>query len=161
MNSKLQTSLKECALHADILRQGLADIQADLPFDAVVVGQFSAVQRRILDQLAYRFSKLQDSMGEKIFPGVLELTAEPLPEHATFMEKLHRLERLQAIPSANTWKTLRELRNDIAHEYPDVPEIQSARLNQFIAGVETLLACWETVRQFVAKLNAGESGTRA
>ena len=154
MNAKLQASLRECALHADILRQGLNDIANSLPFTAAMLASLNPAQRRILDQLAYRFTKLQDSLGEKVFPGILELSAEPLPDHATFMEKLHRLERLQAIPSVDTWKTLRELRNAIAHEYPDALEIQAARLNQFAAGIATLLSCWDAVQRFVAKVDA-------
>ena len=94
-------------------------------------------------------------MGEKILPLLLELAAEPLPEQATFAEKLRRLERLQAIPSADSWKVLRELRNEITHEYPDMPSIRAIRLNYFIAGITDLLACWESAGDFAERLGVG------
>ena len=53
-------------------------------------------QRRLLDQSACRFMKLQDSLGERVLPGILTLAQEPLPPEATFAEKPQRLERLAA-----------------------------------------------------------------
>ena len=57
-------------------------------------------QRRLRDQSACRFMKLQDSLGERVLPGILTQAQaqaqEPLPPEATFAEKLQRLERLAA-----------------------------------------------------------------
>jgi len=46
----------------------------------------------VLDQFSTRFGKLQDLMGAKLFPGVLELTKEP-GELKAFIDKLYRLEK--------------------------------------------------------------------
>lgn len=107
--------------------------------------------RRALDQAAYRFMKLQDSLGEKVLPGLLNLTLDPLPEQATFAEKLQRLERLGAVPSAHSWRLLREVRNSLAHEYPDNPAIQAAVLTRTLRAFVELLAVWDAVRQFAAQ----------
>ena len=37
--------------------------------------------------------------------------------HHPFHER-HRLERYQILPNANEWIYMRELRNEIAHDYP-------------------------------------------
>nr|VFJ62031.1 MAG: hypothetical protein BECKDK2373C_GA0170839_109314 [Candidatus Kentron sp. DK] len=80
--------------------------------------------------MVYRFSKLQDSMGMKILKVLLELIA--LAEEAMFAEKLQRLERLGAITSVGEWRMLRELRNQLSHEYEDAPVLKSAVLNRFL-----------------------------
>ncbi len=89
---KLEAALAEFQLHAEVLEEALTELGA-IHFTAETVTSLKPGQRRLLDQLAYRFTKLQDSLGEKVLPGLVELTEEPLPENATFAEKLQRLER--------------------------------------------------------------------
>ena len=60
----MQVYLSECTLHAEVLAESLSDIAKYLPFSADTV--LSKELLRILDQIAYRFTKLQDSMGEKV-----------------------------------------------------------------------------------------------
>ena len=105
-------------------------------------------QRAYLDQTAYRFMKLQDSLGEKVMPGLLLATLDPLPPDATFAEKLQRLERLGALPSVTAWRLLREVRNSLAHEYPDHSALQAQALNRLTAGVQELLDIWLSMRTF-------------
>ena len=93
-------------------------------------------QRRVLNQVAYRFAKLQDSMGQKVLPILLELTQEPIATDASFAEKLNWLEKMGVLPSADEWKKLRIVRNAIAHEYPDDPELQSSVLNRCLDGAK-------------------------
>lgn len=54
-------------------------------------------------------------MGEKIFPFILILSKEEVKKK-TFIDILNRLEELEIIDKAE-WLKLREIRNDIAHEY--------------------------------------------
>ena len=94
--------LAECEIHAEVLNQGLVDIQKHLPLSARA--EIDKDTLRILDQIAYRFAKLQDSMGEKVLPLILVLAQEPIAANSTFVEKLNRLERIGAIPSTEEWK---------------------------------------------------------
>ncbi|CAK0747944.1 H393 [Gammaproteobacteria bacterium] len=143
--AKLNAILDECRLHADILSTALAEIDNTI-FNEENILCISTMQRRLLDQIAYRYAKLQDTMGEKLLPGILDLIQEPLPEKATFIEKLWRLERLGVIESAKLWKELRELRNQIAHEYHEQPEIKAAVLNRFLQGVHQLVGLWQQIQ---------------
>jgi len=143
----LQATLRECQLHAGVLREARDEL-GDAHFDAETVVHISTEQRRLLDQLAYRFSKLQDNMGMRLFSALLDWTEEPLPESATFAEKLQRLERLGALESVERWRELRETRNQLAHEYEDAPALKVTALNRFIADVETLLVMWQKVVAF-------------
>jgi hypothetical protein len=144
---KLLAALSECQLHAEVLSDAAHSLPAH--FEAADVLNISAEVRRTLDQLAYRFMKLQDALGEKVLPGLLVATLDSLPPHATFAEKLQRLERLGALPSADAWRLLREVRNGLAHEYPENPALQAAALTRLLGGARELIAVWRAVRTFV------------
>lgn len=146
--AKFDAALAECGLHAGVL----ADAASRLPasFSADQAGAIDVEQRRLLDQAAYRFMKLQDSLGEKVLPAILELTLDPLPPEASFAEKLQRLERLGALRSAGIWRLLREVRNSLAHEYPENPALQAAALTRLMRGVSELIELWDDARRFAA-----------
>lgn len=144
----LQNYLAECTLHATVLDQGLLDAKAWLPIPCTATIDKELL--RILDQIAYRFSKLQDTMGEKVLPQILQLAQEPLPENATFAEKLNRLERIGAITSVEEWKKFRIVQNSIAHDYADDPEMRNSAINRFLDGAEKLSILFGFVKQFVA-----------
>ena len=147
--AKLDAALAECSLHAQVL----GDAAAALPelFNAEMAATVDADRQRWLDQAAYRFMKLQDSLGEKVLPGLLAATLDPLPPDATFAERLQRLERLGALPSVGRWRLLREVRNSLAHEYPEHPGLQAAALTRLVAGARELLIFWAAARAFADK----------
>jgi hypothetical protein len=141
--------LNECSLHAEILAEALKEAGAWLPLNAETMERLTKEQLRILDQLAYRFTKLQDTMGQKVLPAILELAQEPIASDATFAEKLNWLERMGALPSADEWKKLRVARNAIAHEYPDDRELRASAVNRFFNGVNQLNELYKYVSKYV------------
>lgn len=148
---KLQAAIAECRLHAEVLADALNEL-GEVRFSAESVRNLSRETRRLLDQMAYRFAKLQDSLGEKCLPGLLLMAEEPLSPNATFAEKLQRLERLGAIGSVAEWRELREIRNQIAHEYLDQPPLMAASINRFVDASRRLLAQWKLAEQFFRSL---------
>jgi len=76
----------------------MKEMEARLPFTAGSLNRLSDIEVAILDQFSMRFSKLQNVMGVKLFPVVLELTKEQ-GELEAFVDKLNRLEKIGAIPS--------------------------------------------------------------
>lgn len=151
MTPKLEAALRECRLHADTIEDALREASALRPLTSERVTSLGSDTRRLRDQIAYRFTKLQDSLGEKVLPGLLDLAQEPLPPGALFGEKLQRLERLGAISSAQQWRLLREVRNAIAHEYPDEPEVQAALLERLLSAASELLGVWSSARAFASR----------
>jgi hypothetical protein len=149
---KLRAALAECGMHSQVL----ADAAALLPmrFNSSDIAGITPELRRVLDQAAYRYMKLQDSLGERVLPGLLDVAQEPLPPEAPFAQKLQRLERLGVIPSADTWRLLREVRNALAHEYPDDPTLQAAALTRFRRAVDELLGLWQVVAASAARSSA-------
>ena len=68
------------------------------------------------DQLIYRFSKLQDCMGAKLFKSILLYQGENIDK--PFLDILNNLEKMDII-DVDDWFELRDLRNEIAHDYDD------------------------------------------
>ena len=52
-----------------------------------------------IDQMLYRFSKLQDAMGERTFPALLEWLEEDIKPMTT-IDRLNRLEEIGALAPA-------------------------------------------------------------
>jgi hypothetical protein len=66
------------------------------------------------DQIIYRFSKLQDTIGAKLFKGLLLYQGENVDK--PFLDILNQLEKIDIV-DVNEWFELRDLRNEIAHDY--------------------------------------------
>ena len=141
--------LGECRLHVEVLAEALAEARQWQPFTPDSVQHIEKEQLRVLDQVAYRFTKLQDTMGQKVLPAILDLAQEPIAPDATFVEKLNWLERMGALPSADEWKKLRAARNAIAHEYPDEPAFRASAINRFLDGAMRLSALYASVRKYL------------
>ena len=148
MTETVTEILKLCHRHADRLQWAMTELQVHLPFSEAKLAYLTDVELAILDQFSTRFGKLQDLMGAKLFPAVLELTKEPGDLRA-FIDKLNRLEKIGAIPSADDWLLMREIRNAFSHDYPDDPSLQAEVLNKTYQLAEQLLDVLQAVVDFV------------
>ena len=73
-------------------------------------------EKAILDAYLKRFSSLQDFMGAKIFPLLLELAGI---SNNKMSEVLYHIEKEEIIDSLGNWIELREIRNELEHDYPE------------------------------------------
>ena len=103
-----------------------------------------------VDSFIFRFSKLQDSMGQKLFPLTLEFLEEEV-RNKPFIDILNRLERLELIESAEKWKELRELRNLLTHTYPWEKEELIENLKLALKRSEELVSTFEKFKEFLQK----------
>ena len=140
--------IEQVQRHADRLQWAKEQLQRQAPFTERNIQAQDDINTAIIDQFIFRFAKLQDSMGAQLFPAILELTAEPGPMN-TFIDKLNRLEKIGALASAEQWLSLREMRNQIAHEYPDDPGMQAATLNKALKQADTMLQISRSVKGFL------------
>ncbi len=119
----------------------ISKIEPFLPLNRENYYELNDTSISFINQFIYRFSKLQDIMGSRLFPSILELLAEPVTEKA-FIDILNRLEKLKIINSALQWIELRKIRNDIVHEYP-------ATLDERVEGINILFANLNVLKQII------------
>ncbi|MDP3430373.1 MAG: hypothetical protein Q8R89_08590 [Desulfomicrobium sp.] len=134
---KFGRALEVCLGHADALQDALNDL-GDKQFSAADLLALSSNERRLLDQFAYRFTRLQDDMGGRLFPALLGALGEEVTAMSV-IDRLNRLEQLGWIPLADEWLELRRIRNEFAHDYPENPELHHVRLRQAMAAGRRLM----------------------
>jgi hypothetical protein len=135
---KLKSALDECHMHRQRLHQAWLEAREFPALNEVgAVSPLNDEQVRTLDQLVFRFGRLQDAMGTRLLPALLQLTQE-WRDDEPFLDKLNRAEKLGMLPSAEQWQLLRELRNQTAHEYPSQPELVRANLRRLVENVPLL-----------------------
>jgi len=107
--------LHECNQHKKRLLSAKKRLQDIIPLSVEKYNSLNELTISVIDQMIFRFSKLQDSMGNKIFPYILLLNGEEVKK-MTFIDRLNRLEELELLYK-DEWMGLRKDRNEIAHEY--------------------------------------------
>jgi len=84
--------------------------------DAQALEDFDKV--KVIDSFIFRFIKIQDLMGNKLFKEMLQVLGE-YQVSMSMLDVLDRLEQLELLKSAELWMGYRNLRNVLTHEYPD------------------------------------------
>ena len=135
-NDRLAAALWEADRHAAALSEALAEWAADPAVDMAQL-EHDRLLLRLADQILFRFTKLQDALGERLVPATLQQLAEPF-EDWPMRDRLERLEKLGYL-SVDNWLRWRELRNRLAHEYPDQPELRFAVLKAAIGAAGELV----------------------
>lgn len=73
---------------------------------------------KTIDSFIYRFIKLQDIMGDKLFKIFLDKIGE-YKDNMSLLDVLDKLEKLNILQDAYSWMEFRKLRNKLTHEYPN------------------------------------------
>lgn len=90
-------------------------------FEVDVFAAMPPEEKAILDAYLKRFASLQDFLGAKIFPLLIEISGIG---SVKMSEVLFMMEKEGIIDSFDNWMELREIRNELEHDYPD--ELQEA-----------------------------------
>ena len=89
-----------------------------------------------VDAFVARFGRLQDTLGDKLLPRLLDWLAEPV---GPAIDNIARAERLGLVASGQAWIEARQLRNFMIHEHVrDAARLASA-LRQGHAAVPLLV----------------------
>jgi hypothetical protein len=102
-----------------------------------------------LEALAARFARLADLMTQKVFRAV---DAVELVDEGSLLDRLARMEKRGVIDSEATWRDIRDLRNQVAHDYvvTDLERLYSdvyAHTPELIASVGRVRAYLERSRR--------------
>ena len=125
---RLNSSLQKCSMHLNRLHYASSQVYKLFPLSSVTYFTLSEATIGNIDQLIFRFTKLQDEIGNNTFRLLLEYLQEDIADKP-FRDILNILERLNIIESSDTWLSLRELRNDLTHEYPELIDETIYKLN--------------------------------
>ena len=138
--------LHECNQHKKRLKSAKHKLKFIMPLDVNKYEELDDIFISLIDQLIFRFSKLQDTMGDKLFPMVLELNGEEVKK-MTFIDRLNRLEELELLYK-NEWMTLRKERNEIAHEYSFNQDEVVDSINIIYNRVDKLIKIYDDIHSY-------------
>ena len=148
LNDKLTETMAVCDLHYKRMMFAWGNIEKYFPLTDIILSGLSPVELAFFDQLIYRFSKLQDSMGSRLFKQLLEALEEDI-SGLPFIDILYKLEKLNLLDNAKEWIFLRQIRNTISHEYPFFKEVQMEELNLLPEEVIKLGTIWLKLKEYV------------
>ena len=132
-------------IHLNRINSAMRHINNLFPMTSQIMHSLSEENIAWIDLLINRFGKLQDIIGTKIIDLFLEKQQESNHD-LTILDKINKLERLGLIESADLWKEMRRVKNNIAHEYPDHPEIMANQLNRIFSLTPQLLKIYSDLK---------------
>ena len=115
---KLNVLLNEASTHIKRVDEAIEELSRHYSFP-IDSQQFQKIllergHLAFADQMIYRFSKAQDTIGAKVFKAFFLFQGENVDK--PFLDLLNQLEKLNIV-DVDQWFLLREVRNTIAHEY--------------------------------------------
>ncbi len=142
IKAKIESAITECDSHVSRCNKARAALSELFPLTRARFQNLSDESVALIDQLIYRFTKLQDSMGLRLLPSIISLVDNDFSPKP-FIDILNRLEQLEIIPSAADWQFFRNLRNNLAHDYPE-------SLDQTIDTLNVLMSEWIKIERIHA-----------
>lgn len=103
---------------------------------AAKLGENEALAEKV-EAYTSRFCRLQDTTGDKLLPLWLRALGE---RTGAVADNLDRAEKLGLLDSADKWLEIRQIRNQMIHEYIESPQVLADALNTAHDYQETLMA---------------------
>ena len=133
----LKQAYDVCLGHSQALQDALADMQLR-QLSPSEYQHLSKPDRRLLDQFAYRYTRLQDDICNRLMPAILKALGEDVAAMPA-LDRFARLEQLGWLASAEVWNLLRQIRNQFTHDYPDNTAERFERLQAATQAAHQLL----------------------
>jgi len=152
LKERIERIVKECEKHRQRIEEATEDMNAFMPLDAERYLSLGKDEVQAIDQFLFRFSKLQDAMGRKLFKLILILKEDdPLViEEMTFRDILNHLEKI-GILQVREWQRLRDIRNELSHNYDDESDEMSVVLNKIFSEKESLFMVFDNLKKYYEK----------
>jgi hypothetical protein len=147
MREKIKRAFAECEKHILRMDSAVLLMRDMMPLTADKYNQMNDEEVRVVDQFLFRFSKLQDAIGKKLFKAILVLLDEPV-EGVSFLDVLNRLEKLGLIDEAQVWRELRYDRNELAHNYEDDAEDAVKIINNLYDKKDVLIGFHTRIKEY-------------
>jgi len=145
--NRLDINLTESFIHLKRLNNAFEALEKEyeFPIDSF---QFNKIINKnqslaFVDQIIYRFSKLQDMMGAKLFKAYLTAQGENVDK--PFIDILNQLEKLNIL-DVDKWFELRDLRNSISHHYEEDENLAIDLINTICKAKHELEGILNTIK---------------
>jgi len=102
---------------------------------------------RIVNSFLFNYSKIQDKIGAKLFRKVLYEEKEIDDESLPMKDILNLLEKLKIIDHSYDWDRLREIRNNLAHEYPFDTQERVENILLALEGFEIVSVIYNNIKK--------------
>jgi hypothetical protein len=150
ISDTLEKKLYECDMHVQKLYDAKEFLVEIMPMNLENYLKIDKIQSSFIDQLNFRFSKLQDTVGESIIKSLLILSKEPI-EKMTFLDMLNRLDKLEILEK-DRWLELREVRNEIAHEYSFNQQEVVDNINMIYEKTDELIMIYKKLYKYIKSI---------
>ncbi len=127
MSLPLEDALRQCDRHAQRMSRAMARIPFPLAGHELAEDNEDLIT--LIDQFVFRFTKLQDTLGEHVLRQFCSQVLLELVEDSPFADILTLLERRGYLTS-DDWRMQRVMRNTLTHEYPEQVTWQAEALNR-------------------------------
>lgn len=148
----LKEAIKIAKVHAENIQETIESLAHYFPITSEKVGKMSKEEFRTFAGFLSYFSILQEIIGSKLFPLLLEETIAESVDNMTFIDRLNKLEKLEIVEDAEEWKNIRKVRNRIAHHYPDKLDEMAELFNDVYNMTPKLLDCLERIHKMAERL---------
>lgn len=126
-------------------------MQSFMPLNVKSIQKLTEDEIEHIDQYLYRFAKLQDVIGEKLFLSFLSFLGENT-EKKSFIDIFSRLGQLGVIRGYDKWIQLLLIKNELSHEYEDEPAANAEKLNRIFSLKYELESYYNNVRKYAKQL---------
>ena len=144
--------VKKYLYEADRHIEHIVEAKDELTLPIESYEKLSKLEKFALNTLIFRFSKLQDLLGVKIFREFLEFSGLSM-EDLSFFDILKLIEK-EKICDIDNWNELRKIRNDIAHNYPEEFDEMIERINLFVQKSDELVEIAIDIRRRFDEINS-------
>ena len=142
MKTILRKQLQKVKSHYEALCEYHSYIEAmGFDFSSEAFSSLSIEQKAVLEAYLKRFSSLQDFLGAKVFKSLLDVSGvsyTKMSEVLTLIEK-------EEIIDLDTWIALRNIRNNLEHDYPD-------ELDEALLDLKDCIGYFAYMKEVVAKV---------
>lgn len=117
-----------------------------MPLDPRKIDRFGEADGERLDAFIFRFNSLTAMVQDHITRGIL--LCEEEDAGGSKRDQRHLMEKLGALKPELNFRTLAELRNRIAHHYPDDNTKQAEIVNEIFSRSRDLLAGYNSALRY-------------
>jgi hypothetical protein len=109
--------------------------------------------QRIVNSFLFNYIKIQDKTGSKLFKNVLFELREIDDYSIPMIDIINILEKLKIIKSSDEWDRLREIRNNITHEYPSDITERIENIHLALDGYASLSLIYSNIKSYCRSRN--------